>query len=199
MIILVTTSESAKKLLVLDRIINVLLKPFECIKTIAILVCKQVSSNSFKNEITVKLIFYLPTLEPFKFDEQDMRDIAEGVKRDVFLWTTTHERAGVRRPARTCLQHLYKDTGCCLEDLMNAMDDREKWRGRVREICADGMTWWWWWWWYIIYIYLNVCKQMTDVKSLLLHSNTWNHLTVYKQMINRKQNYSYLIAILETI
>ena len=35
-----------------------------------------------------------------------------------------------------------------------------------------------------MYIYLNVCKQMTDVKLLLLHSNTWNHLTVCKQMIN---------------
>ena len=29
-----------------------------------------------------------------------------------------------------------------------------------------------------MYIYLNVHKQMTDVKLLLLHSNTWNHLTV---------------------
>ena len=25
---------------------------------------------------------------------------------------------------------------------------------------------------------------MTDVKLLLLHGNTWNHLTLYKQMIN---------------
>ena len=31
-----------------------------------------------------------------------------------------------------------------------------------------------------MYIYLNVCKQMTDIKLLLLHSNTWNHLTVRK-------------------
>ena len=37
-----------------------------------------------------------------------------------------------------------------------------------------------------MYIYLNVCKQMTDVKLLLLYSNTWNHLTVRKQMINRE-------------
>ena len=39
---------------------------------------------------------------------------------------------------------------------------------------------------YIMYIYLNVCKQMTDIQLLLLHSNTWNHLTVCKQMINSK-------------
>ena len=31
-----------------------------------------------------------------------------------------------------------------------------------------------------------MCKQMADAKLLLLHSNTWNHLTVRKQMINSK-------------
>ena len=29
-------------------------------------------------------------------------------------------------------------------------------------------------------IHLNVCKQMTDVKLLLLYGNIWNHLTVCK-------------------
>ena len=29
-----------------------------------------------------------------------------------------------------------------------------------------------------MYVFLNVCKQMTDVNLLLLNSNTWNHLTV---------------------
>ena len=28
--------------------------------------------------------------------------------------------------------------------------------------------------------HLTVCKQITDVKLLVLHSNTWNHLTVRK-------------------
>ena len=32
-----------------------------------------------------------------------------------------------------------------------------------------------------MYIYLNVYKQMIDVKLLLLHSNTWNHLAVCKK------------------
>ena len=35
-----------------------------------------------------------------------------------------------------------------------------------------------------MYDHLNVCKQMTDVKLLLLHSNTWNHSSVCKQMNN---------------
>ena len=37
-----------------------------------------------------------------------------------------------------------------------------------------------------MYIYLDVCKQMTDVKLWLLHSNTWNYLALCKQMINSK-------------
>ena len=36
------------------------------------------------------------------------------------------------------------DKGCSLEDLPEAMDDRDKWRERVREICACSMIWWWW-------------------------------------------------------
>ena len=42
-----------------------------------------------------------------------------------------------------------------------------------------------------MYIDLNVCKQMINVKMLLLHSNTWNHLIVWKQMIKSKKNFSY--------
>ena len=34
-----------------------------------------------------------------------------------------------------------------------------------------------------MYVYLNAYKQVTDVKLLLLPNNTWNHLTVYKEMI----------------
>ena len=37
-----------------------------------------------------------------------------------------------------------------------------------------------------MYIYLDVYKQMTAIKLLLLHSNTWDHLIMCKQMINSK-------------
>ena len=50
-----------------------------------------------------------------------------------------------------------------------------------------------------MYIYLNACKEMSDVKLLMLPSNTWNHQTVRKQMINSELNDLYLIAILKTI
>ena len=36
-----------------------------------------------------------------------------------------------------------------------------------------------------MYIHLNECKLMIDVKLLLIFFNTWNHLTVSKQMIDK--------------
>ena len=65
--------------------------------------------------------------------------------RDVLLWTPTHGRAKAGRPARTYIQQLCEDTGCCPEDLPGAMNDREEGRERVRDIRATSATWWWWW------------------------------------------------------
>ena len=50
--------------------------------------------------------------------------------RDVLLWIPTHGRAKAGRPARTYIQQLCEDTGCCPEDLPRAMNDREEWRER---------------------------------------------------------------------
>ena len=57
---------------------------------------------------------------------------------DVFLWTPTYCRAKAGRPARTYLHQLCEDTGCSPEDLPEAMNDRRKWRERVRDIRASG-------------------------------------------------------------
>ena len=64
---------------------------------------------------------------------------------DVLLWTPTYGRAKAGRPARTYIQQLCEDTGCIPEDQTEAMNYREKWRERVRDIRACGTTWWWWW------------------------------------------------------
>ena len=64
--------------------------------------------------------------------------------RDVLLWTSTYGRAKTGRPARTYIQQLCDDTVCSPEDLPEAMNDREKWWERVRDIHASGMTLWWW-------------------------------------------------------
>ena len=63
---------------------------------------------------------------------------------DVLLWTPTCGRKKAGRPARTYIQQLCEDTGCSSEDLPEAMNDREKWRERVKDIRATGTTWWWW-------------------------------------------------------
>ena len=62
--------------------------------------------------------------------------------KDVLQWTPSHGRAKAGGLARTYIQQLCADTGCSPEDLPKAMDDREVWRERVRNICAYRATWW---------------------------------------------------------
>ena len=52
----------------------------------------------------------------------------------------TYGRAKAGRPARTYIQQLCEDTGCRPKDLPKTMNDREKWRERVRDIRAGCMT-----------------------------------------------------------
>ena len=61
---------------------------------------------------------------------------------DVLLWTPTYSRAKAGRPAPIYIQQLWEDTGCSPEDLPEAMNDREKWQGRVRDIRVRGTKWW---------------------------------------------------------
>ena len=63
---------------------------------------------------------------------------------DVLLWTPIYSRAIAERPAQTYIQQLCGDTGCSPKDLSKAMNGREKWRERVRDIRASGTTCWWW-------------------------------------------------------
>ena len=82
---------------------------------------------------------------------------------DVLLWTPTYGRAKAGRPARTYIQQLCEDTGCNPEDRPEAMNDREMWRERVRNIRAGGTTWWWWW-------YIAIHKQTV---SFYQNSSVW--------------------------
>ena len=59
---------------------------------------------------------------------------------DVLQWTPTYGQAKAGRPARTYIQQLCEDTGCNPGDLPEAMNDKEKWRERVRDIRDDGTT-----------------------------------------------------------
>ena len=89
---------------------------------------------------------------------------ADELIRDVLLWIPTHGRAKAGRPARTYIQQLCEDTGCCPEDLPRAMNDREEWRERVRDIRAASTRWWWWWYICIIYMYnIYIYIYMYDI------------------------------------
>ena len=66
------------------------------------------------------------------------------LKSDILQRTLSHGRAKTVRPARTYIQQLCADTECSLEDLPEAMDDREGCRESVRYIRAGGVIWWWW-------------------------------------------------------
>ena len=63
---------------------------------------------------------------------------------DVLLWTPAYGQAKAGWPARTYIQQLCEDMGCSPEDRLEAMNDREKWWERIRDIRASGTTWWWW-------------------------------------------------------
>ena len=92
--------------------------------------------------------------------------------RDVLLWIPTHtaaQKAG--RPARTYIQQLCEDTGCCPEDLPRAMNDREEWRERVRDIRAASTIWWWWWW-------LIMCSFFVSDLKIVSYNNYSSSITM---------------------
>ena len=92
----------------------------------------------------------------------------------VLLWTPTYSRAKAGRPARTYIQQLCEDTGCSPEDLPEAMNDREKWRKRIRDNRAGGTTWWWW---------LNWCKYFKLHNVLQIISIRTEQLILYNRLL----------------
>ena len=72
----------------------------------------------------------LPSRKLSRLDEPDMQDTAgpsmDELISDVLQWTSTYGRAKAGQPARTYIQQLCEDTGCSLEDLPEAMNDREE-------------------------------------------------------------------------
>ena len=86
---------------------------------------------------------------------------------DVLQWTPTYGQTKAGWPVQTYIHQLCEDTGCNPEDLPEAMNDREEWRERIRDILAGGTTWWWWWW----YIYTCNSKKYTLNCNYLIASH----------------------------
>ena len=80
---------------------------------------------------------------------------------DALLWTPSHGCSSVGWPARTYLHQLCVDTGFSLKDLPRAMDDRDGWRERVREIHAINVM--------INYIYIYINKNNLNRESKIFY------------------------------
>ena len=139
--------------------------------------------------------------------------------RDVLLWTPTHGRAKAGRPARTYIQQLCEDTGCCPEDLPRAMNDREEWRERVRDIRATSTIWWlcdlvasdWltycFYWWESINIYWQFVDGRHTQKSALgrcyfLVHRRWSDCILFFRLysllsLNHRSSAFFFLKILE--
>ena len=104
--------------------------------------------------------------------------------RDVLLWIPTHGRAKAGRPARTYIQQLCEDTGCCPEDLPRAMNDREEWRERVRDIRAASTIWWWWW-----------CLFHISVSWVCYNGSKLDVLQYIKEILKKKKNIPQMIPL----
>ena len=84
---------------------------------------------------------------------------------DVLPWTPAYGRAKAGWSARTYIQQLCEDTECSPENLPEAMNNKEKWWERVRDMRASGTTWWWWWGERdesVNYI-INECRKFTKI------------------------------------
>ena len=108
--------------------------------------------------------------------------------RNVLLWIPTHGRAKAGRPARTYIQQLCEDTGCCPEDLPRAMNDREEWRERVRDIRATSAIWWWWWWWWWFLSNTNNSHTIIWFQVFLSSKNNLHIVIWFKLFLSNTNN-----------
>ena len=110
---------------------------------------------------------------------------------DVLLWTPRYGQAKAGRPARTYIQQLCEDTGCNPEDLPEAMNDREKWRERVKDIRAGGTTWCDDIYIHIyIYTYIYKCMFIHICLYMCVYLHRQVYIYIYKDI--RKYVYMYV-------
>ena len=56
---------------------------------------------------------------------------------DVLLWKPTHGKQTPGRPTKTYIDQLIEDTGCNLDELPKAINDRETWKKHVKQYQAS--------------------------------------------------------------
>ena len=115
---------------------------------------------------------------------------------DVPLWTPLHSCAKAGRLARTYIQQLCKDTGCSPGDRSEAMNDREEWRERARDIRAVGTTRWWWWW---NYCYLRAIDPQSLSSIAFNKRLVWVIICCKRNLNNSVGTFLYILGLIEWI
>ena len=87
-----------------------------------------------------------PSRKLSKLDKPDMQDNAG--EAEAYKWCTPMDTHIWPDKSRSSSSNIHSAAmwglGCSPEDLPEVVSDREKWRERVWDIRASGMTWWWW-------------------------------------------------------
>ena len=76
---------------------------------------------------------------------------------DVFLWSPTHRRSSIGRPAKIYISYIQKKN-CRVKHLFRLMDNWDGWWEMRKEILALSATWL-----YYINIYMYACMCVGDV------------------------------------
>ena len=109
---------------------------------------------------------YLLSRKLFKLDEPDMQDTAgEAGTNSWEMYSYGPPHMAVQKQDDQHEHTFSSYVRIWNEDLPRAMNDREEWRERVRNIRATSATWWWWW---VLYSGNNQHEQEKMKRNFLL-------------------------------
>lgn len=106
--------------------------------------------------------------------------------RDILLWIPSHRK---RTPSRLkmYIDHLMEDTGCRLDEIPNAMNDRNGWKQHVIECWVCSTLWWRYWYIGSVFVcYMHILRKHLlgiNLKSVV----TWKlkHSLLYFVLKNK--------------
>ena len=84
---------------------------------------RAILNKSWRQHLTKQQLYgHLPPITK-TIHVRQTRPVGNELICNVLLWAPSHGRVKAGRPARTYIQQLCADTGCDLEDLLDAMDE----------------------------------------------------------------------------
>ena len=114
----------------------------------------------------------LPSHKLFYWDEQDMQGTAGLTSKDelinnILLWTPTDGRVTIGQIVKTYRYQICWDTGCNLKDFLGAIDGRDGWQEKIKELHVVSVTYkinpWG-----VIPLVLSECHGFTVMSSFIL-------------------------------